>query len=109
MTEDYGGCSSICRRKGSHTLRRWECAFALPPPCEHPSEAICWDSDASGIVCGECRGEVSIRMLAEGARAGLSTGCTCYGDECSGRCKPRAMAWNLDPAKVLRILELMGM
>lgn len=109
MDEDYDGCQSPCRRKGAHTRRQWECADAPTRPCEHPVETICWASDSSGVICGECFEEISVRKLAEEARVGLSTGCMCSGDECEGRCKPRALAWTLDPAKVLAVLDAIGM
>jgi hypothetical protein len=102
---DFDACQSPCRRNGAHTLRRWECALAPKPPCEHPAEAICWASDSSGIICKECFEEISVRKLAEEATVSASMGCWCT-EECS--CKARPFGWSLDPRKVLRVLDLMG-
>lgn len=103
MAEDYDGCQSPCRRKGAHTLRQWECAEAPKEPCKHPLEAICIASDSSGVICGECYEDLSVRKLAEQAKVSASMGCWCE-DECN--CKPRPFGWDLDPRKVLRVLDL---
>ena len=109
MTQELelDGCSWRCRG-GRHTEVYGECAFAAKV-CEHPVEAIGWASDSSEIVCGECLEDLSIERLAEEARVGTSTGCTCWEDECTKRCGAgRPLSWTLDPAKVLRILFIQG-
>ena len=107
MNDDFSGCVRSCRKNQEHSLRYGLCAKALPPPCAHPADSICWDSDGSGIVCGECRKPVSIRDLAEEAHVSMAMGCTCSYDLCTGMCNAgRPLSWNLDPRKILRILDL---
>lgn len=108
MNPEFRHCALSCKKAGEHTKRPGVCFYAPDPSCEHPAETICWASDGTEIVCGECLVTLSVRILAENARVSLSTGCMCSGDECEGRCKPRALSWNLDPAKVLAILYLLG-
>jgi hypothetical protein len=69
----------------------------------HPLEDICIASDSSGVICGNCYEELSVRRLAEGATVSASMGCWCT-EECS--CKARPFGWSLDPRKVLRVLDL---
>lgn len=101
---DFDGCGWGCRQKAVHCHEWGTCTFAPPPPCEHPIEAICTSSDGRHAECGECHEVLTVRLLAEQARVGLSTGCLCSGD-CKGYCVPKAMAWNLDPRKVLAVLN----
>ena len=47
-----------------------------------------------------------VRKLAERARPGISRGCTCSGDDCTGKCRRgEPMGWDLDPAEVVRALD----
>ena len=59
-------------------------------------------------VC-ECPPKAAIqrvRELCENPRVVMSKGCLCYTDECSGQCGAgKPLAWDLDPADVLRALD----
>ena len=47
-----------------------------------------------------------VLLLAENARAVISRGCTCYGPDCTGKCRRgEPLGWDLDPAEVLRVLN----
>ena len=47
-----------------------------------------------------------VRALAEQASTVIARGCTCPGDDCTGKCRRgEPMGWDLDPADVLRSLE----
>lgn len=63
-------------------------------------------------LCPACRPDspftavVRVRLLAEHARPVVSRGCTCPGDDCTGKCRRgEPLGWDLDPAEVLRALE----
>jgi len=48
----------------------------------------------------------AVRELCQSARVGISKGCLCHGDECSGTCgRGKPLAWNLNPDDILRILD----
>lgn len=107
IPEEYWGCRRTCWDAGGHTEQ--DGCEKYVPPCEHPVESIGYDSEGEGrqVECQDCRTPLSVRKMAEEARVGLSTGgCLCL-DTCTWRCpEAKAVAWSLDPAKVLRILEL---
>lgn len=105
VPEEYWGCRTGCWSAGKHSRVFGECSEA-EPVCDHPVDAICWESDGSEIVCGDCREGLSIEKLAEAATVGLSMGCTCPGDTCGEKCGNKPVAWTLDPAKVLMIWRL---
>ena len=47
-----------------------------------------------------------VQALCSQSRAVVSRGCSCHADECSGTCGAgRPLAWDLDPADVLRALD----
>lgn len=47
-----------------------------------------------------------VRALCSQSRAVVSRGCSCHADECSGKCGAgKPLAWDLDPADVLRALD----
>jgi len=47
-----------------------------------------------------------VRALAERAMSVVSRGCTCPGDDCTGKCRRgEPMGWDLDPVKVLAALD----
>jgi hypothetical protein len=102
VPEEYWGCSRQCFDQGSHTKVWGQCEKAGAPPCEHPATDIVWDPQKVAVACRGCGVEVTLLELAQAARVGLSLGCLCSGDECSGHCGgDRATAWTLDPAKIL--------
>ncbi len=107
VPEDYWGCRRTCWNADRH-LKDDGCAYAPPPPCQHPAESIGYDSEGEGraVECQDCQTPMSVRKLAEEARVAISMGCTCTGDFCAETCQERPTGWTLDPAKVLRILEL---
>lgn len=46
-----------------------------------------------------------VRALAEQASTVIARGCTCYGNDCTGKCRRgEPMGWDLDPVKVLAAL-----
>lgn len=113
IPEEYWGCRRTCWDAGSHTEK--DGCEKYVPPCEHPVESIGYDSEGEGrqVECQDCRTPLSVRKLAEEARVGVTLGCTCVGctihppGECNGHCGAgKVLSWTLDPAKVLRILEL---
>jgi hypothetical protein len=107
IAEEYWGCRRSCWDAGGHTEKEG-CAKYVAP-CTHPVESIGYDSEGEGraVECQDCQTPLSVRKLAEEARAGLSIGgCFCTG-ACVLWCSPATpTAWSLDPAMVLRILEL---
>lgn len=105
FAEEFWGCSRLCGESGRHT-KKDGCAQYVPP-CEHPVESICIESDGSQVVCGECREGLTVQTLVDDARVALSVGgCTCR-DACVFWCAPATpTAWTLDPAKVLKVWEL---
>lgn len=114
ITPDFWGCRRSCWNAGKH-LKDDGCEMAPPPPCMHPVESIGYGSEGEGrqVECQDCRTPLSVRKLAEEATVGLSVGCMCVGcithppGECDGHCGAgRALAWSLNPAKVLKILQL---
>ncbi len=109
ISEEYWGCRRECWNLGRHTLE--DGCERYTPPCTHPLDSIGYDSEGEGrsVECQDCRTPLSVQKLAEEARVGLSTGgCFCT-DACVLWCPPATpTAWTLDPAKVLRILELEG-
>ena len=47
-----------------------------------------------------------VRALAEHASTVIARGCTCCGDDCTGKCRRgEPMGWDLDPVKVLAALD----
>ena len=63
-------------------------------------------------LCPACRpdspfeAEERVRALAEHAMSVVSRGCTCPGDDCTGKCRRgEPMGWDLDPVKVLAALD----
>ena len=47
-----------------------------------------------------------VREVCSQSRAVVSRGCSCHADECSGKCGAgKPLAWDLDPADVLRALD----
>ncbi len=108
VPEEYWGCRRSCWDAGGHTEK--DGCEKYVPPCEHPVESIGYDSEGEGraVECQDCRTPLSVKELAEGSRVALSSGCMCFDDECGDDCGSRPVGWNLDPAKVLKILELEG-
>lgn len=107
VPEEFWGCTRHCGQALAHT--EGPGCEKYVPPCEHPLESIGYDSEGEGrvIECQDCRIPLSVKELADHARTALwAGGCYCP-ETCSGKCSPaRSTAWTLDPAKVLRILEL---
>jgi hypothetical protein len=107
VPEEYWGCTRACWNLERHTEE--DGCERYTPPCKHPVESIGYDSEGEGreVCCQDCQVPLSVQKLAEEASPGLWVGgCHCS-YVCTGRCPaPTPSAWNLDPAKVLRILEL---
>lgn len=107
IPEEYWGCRRTCWDAGGHTEK--EGCEKYVPPCGHPLESIGYDSEGEGrqVECQDCQTLLSVKALAESARVGVYIDWCYCPDECSGKCSPPTpTSWTLDPAKVLRILEL---
>lgn len=107
IPEEYWGCWRACWDAGGHTEK--DGCEKYVPPCKHPLESIGYDSEGEGrrVECQDCQTPLSVKILAETARPSLWIGGCFCSDVCTGRCRPATpSAWNLDPIKVLRILEL---
>lgn len=98
---DCDGCGIACLEYREHRRDEAfeECGWVQIP-------------DKAWHLCPVCRPDSPfeavkrVRTLAGHAMSVVSRGCTCSGDDCTGKCRRgEPMGWDLDPAEVLRTLE----
>lgn len=73
----------------------------------HSAECWRWHQECAEYRIEKLSAQVqAVRELCQSARVGISKGCLCHGDECSGTCgRGKPLAWNLNPDDILRILD----